>query len=267
MKNVITPKRYLGQNFLQHQGIIFEILNACNFHHEDKVVEIGPGLGALTVYLLKYLSKIIAIEIDADLQTTLNSLPNASEKLELLTQDALTVDFAQWGSEIRIIGNLPYNISTPLLFHLLKFVVYIKDMHFMLQKEVVDRITAAPGSKHYGRLSIMLQISCAVDDILDVPPQAFTPQPKVQSKVIRLRPYTISPYSAVNQTTLSNIVRKAFAMRRKTIINNLKCILNIKDLRAIKINPNARPEQIAIEDYVKIANYIDNLGDTLVSAL
>ena len=258
----IHPKRRLGQNFLQHQGIICEILNVCNFNPEDKVIEIGPGLGALTVHLLKFLSKLMAVEVDQDLKGCLQSLPGAANKLELLIQDALTVDFSQWGVDLRILGNLPYNIATPLLFHLLNFSASIKDIHVMLQKEVVGRMLATPGSKDYGKLSIMLQLLCEVTTVIeDIDPQAFWPIPKVQSAMIRLIPYHNSPYVICNRTTLHTVVTHAFAMRRKTLANNLKLIINPEKLRTININPSLRPEQITIHNYVNIANLIDKNRD------
>lgn len=251
------PRKRFGQNFLQSQTVINALLQAINPQPDDLVIEIGPGLGALTQPLLRHLNHLTAIEIDTDLQVYLTNLPIAANQLTLVNADALTVDFNQWPPQQRIIGNLPYNISTPLLFHLLKFTALIKDMHFMLQKEVVERIAAEPGSKAYGRLSIMMQYFCEVDYLFEVPPEAFNPQPKVNSAVLRLRPHVISPFPKVDIKTLEQVVAKAFSMRRKTLANNLKPILSAQQIMALNLDPSTRPEQISVADYVLLANYCD----------
>lgn len=252
------PRKRFGQNFLQDKHIINNILNVLHLQKDDKVIEIGPGLGALTQPLLKYIEKLTAIEIDTDLQEHLRSLPGAGSKLHLIAADALTIDYSQWGPHLRVVGNLPYNISTPLLFHLLGYASFIEDMHFMLQKEVVARLAAQPGTKVYGRLTVMVQYHCKVESLFDVPPEAFHPVPKVDSAIVRLIPYQVSPYPVVDINALGQLVAKAFAMRRKTLANNLKPLLSAAQLRGLDIDPLARPEQIAVMDYVRIAKLIAN---------
>lgn len=253
------PRKRFGQNFLQDDSIVAKILLALALRPDDNVVEIGPGLGALTQPLLRHLKKLTAIEIDRNLQNHLQSLLLSKDKLQLITADALTVDYSQWGENLRVIGNLPYNISTPLLFHLLKFKVAIKDLHFMLQKEVVERLCASPGTKTYGRLSVMMQYHCQVEHLFDVPAQAFYPKPKVNSAVVRLVPYFISPYPAVEVPKLERLVAQAFSMRRKTLANNLKSLVSKAKLIALGIDPLLRPEQLSIKEFVQIAKIIPDL--------
>ncbi|KTD17977.1 16S rRNA (adenine(1518)-N(6)/adenine(1519)-N(6))-dimethyltransferase RsmA [Legionella jordanis] len=253
-----NPRKRFGQNFLQDRQIINQILSAANLKPEDKVVEIGPGLGALTKPLLRQLNHLNAIEIDQDLLEHLRQLPEAEEKLTLLSADALTVDYSQWGKHLRILGNLPYNISTPLLLHLVNYAPFIDDMHFMLQKEVVLRIAAEPGTKAYGRLTIMLQYFCDVTYLFDVPPEAFYPKPKVDSAIVRLKPYRQSPFPAVNVARLEHLVAQAFSMRRKTVANNLKPFLNAAQLNDLGIDASLRPEQLSIAEYVRLAKFMDN---------
>lgn len=252
------PRKRFGQNFLQNQHIIEDILRTFNPQPTDNVVEIGPGLGALTKPLLRILNSLTAIEIDTDLQTYISEMPQAAEKLRLIGADALTVDYGQLGEHLRIIGNLPYNISTPLLLHLLNHTRHIDDMYFMLQKEVVERLVAQPGCKAYGRLTVIVQYQCEVEQLLSVPPTAFHPQPKVDSAVVRLIPHSIAPYPVIELDQLSRLVACAFSMRRKTLANNLKPLLAASDLISINIDPGLRPEQISITEYVQIAKFINN---------
>lgn len=252
------PRKRFGQNFLKNRHIISDILNAAHLHQDDKVVEIGPGLGALTQPLLKQLNHLTAIEIDTDLQSHLATLPTATEKLDIVPADALTVDYSQWGKELRILGNLPYNISTPLLLHLLDYAQWIEDMHFMLQKEVVMRLAAQPGTKAYGRLSVMVQYHCDVEHLFDVPPEAFHPQPKVDSAIVRLTPYRSSPYPIVDTNRLERLVAQAFSMRRKTLANNLKPVFSATQITELGLDPLSRPEQIAVIDYVRLAKFMVN---------
>ncbi len=254
------PRKRFGQNFLQDHNVINQILSNLHLQKADKVIEIGPGLGALTQPLLKYLHRLIAIEIDRDLQAHLAALPIAKDKLQLIAADALTVDFSQWGNELRIIGNLPYNISTALLLRLLAFSTNIADMHFMLQKEVVERLAAQPGSKNYGRLTVMLQYHCEVEFLFVVPPEAFQPQPKVDSAVVRLVPYKVPIYPKVDILAFERLVAQAFGMRRKTLANNLKPLINAVQLSSLGVDPQARPEQISVRDFVNISNFL-NLAD------
>ncbi|KTD69550.1 dimethyladenosine transferase (16S rRNA dimethylase) [Legionella steelei] len=253
-----SPRKRFGQNFLQNRHIIDDIVRAINPQAEDNMLEIGPGLGALTEPLLRRLNHLTAVEIDTDLQKYLADLAIAQGKLRLVAADALTLDYSQFGSQLRVVGNLPYNISTPLLIHLLRFTSSIEDMHFMLQKEVVERIAAEPGSKAYGRLTVMLQYHCAVDYLFDVPPEAFDPQPKVDSAVVRLIPHRVSPFEEVSKAQLERLVASAFAMRRKTLNNNLKGIITAEQLSTLGIDGSKRPEQISISEYVQLAKFISN---------
>jgi 16S rRNA (adenine1518-N6/adenine1519-N6)-dimethyltransferase len=251
-----SPRKRFGQNFLQNAHIIDSILRAINPQPQDNVLEIGPGLGALTQPLLRKLDHLTAVEIDTDLQQFLAELPIAQGKLKLISADALTIDYSQFGPKLRVVGNLPYNISTPILILLLKFASYIEDMYFMLQKEVVDRMAAGPGSKAYGRLSVMLQYHCEVEHLFDVPPEAFEPQPKVDSAVVRLIPFQKSPFDTIAVEQLERLVASAFAMRRKTLTNNLKGIISFAQLAELGIDGNRRPEQISVAEYVQLAKFI-----------
>ena len=253
-----SPRKRFGQNFLQSKLVINDILRAINPLPDDNMLEIGPGLGALTLPLLDHLKQLIAVEIDTDLQRYLMELPPAQGKLRLIPADALTVDYSQFGGNLRVVGNLPYNISTPILIHLLHFIPNIDDMHFMLQKEVVERIAASPGTKAYGRLSVMLQYHCEVEHLFDVPPEAFDPKPKVDSAIVRLIPYRSSPFEQVNRAKLEQLVASAFAMRRKTLANNLKGIISAIELSELGIDPSRRPEQISVSEYVQLAKFISN---------
>jgi len=248
-------RKRFGQNFLQNQHVIDSILDAFHPTPLENVLEIGPGLGALTKPLLRILPSFTAIEIDRDLYAHLTTEFPA---LRLLNEDALSVDYSQLGQQLRIIGNLPYNISTPLLLYLLGFKSHILDMHFMLQKEVVERLAAVPGTKAYGRLSVMVQYHAAVEQLFIVLPTAFHPMPKVESAVVRITPYHRSPFKDVHVPTLEKLLAMAFSMRRKTIANNLKPLLNANDLLSLGIDPVRRPEQISVAEYVHIANFIDN---------
>lgn len=250
-----NPRKRFGQNFLQSQAVIHQIIAALHLQPQDKVLEIGPGLGALTIPLLQSLPSLTAIEIDRDLHAYW-AKSAFIDKLHLVAADALTVDYSLWGKPIRVVGNLPYNISTPLLFHLLDYIAYIQDMHFMVQKEVALRLAATPGNKNYGRLSIMVQYFCEVSLLFEVPPEAFEPPPKVDSAVIRIRPHTTSPYELVERDKLKQVVTQAFAMRRKTLANNLKPLLSATELETLGINPGARPEQINMEEYVRLTQYL-----------
>lgn len=252
-------KKRFGQNFLIDQGVIHAILQAIQPRLGDVLVEIGPGLGALTIPLLEASKTLTAIEIDRDIIHFFETHPQ--EGLHLIEADALAFDYRTLGHQIRLIGNLPYNISTPLLFHLLTFKTHLQDMHVMLQKEVVDRMIAKPGSKAYGRLSIALQYHCDITPLCVVPHHAFSPAPKVDSAVVRLTPYRHSPYDPVPSDALASIVQKAFQMRRKTLANNLKTILSPEDIKKLDINPSKRPEDLSIEEYVRITQYHISLDD------
>ena len=253
-----SPRKRFGQNFLHDLSVINQILQAIHPSTGDNILEIGPGLGALTFPLLKRVHKLTAVEIDRDLHQYLKEHPATQGKLTLIAADALTVDYSQLGAQLRVIGNLPYNISTPLLIHLLDYCASIDDMHFMLQKEVVERMAASPGNKDYGRLSVIIQYYCQVEHLFNVLPEAFDPAPKVESAIVRLTPYQESPYGPVEKGSLERIVASSFAMRRKTLNNNLKGIIAAADLEHLGIDPGKRPEQISVAEYVQLAKFISN---------
>jgi 16S rRNA (adenine1518-N6/adenine1519-N6)-dimethyltransferase len=252
------PRKRFGQHFLRDQAVIQAIVHAIHPQAIDHMVEIGPGLGAITRPLLQTLHELTAIEIDTDLHELLTTLAEYKDKLNVIHADALTVDFSALGNMIRVVGNLPYNISTPLIMHLLDHKNHIDDMHFMLQKEVVERMAASPNCKAYGRLSIMVQYHCQTEYLFDVSADAFYPPPKVESAVIRLTPYRVSPYPNVCFPTFQKVVNTAFGMRRKTLANNLKPLLSTEALEALSIDPKKRPEQISINEYVQIAQFVSD---------
>ena len=255
------PRKRFGQNFLQDQGVIADILNAVSPEAGDIFVEIGPGLAALTRPLLERIPHLHAVEIDRDIVAHLaERFP--PERLTVHNADALDFDFGALaraiapGGQIRLIGNLPYNISTPLLFHLASFSSAISDMHFMLQKEVVDRMVAEPGTSDYGRLGIMLQYRFVMDRVLNVPPAAFNPPPKVDSAVVRMIPWPKLPHPANDESLLEEIVQAAFAQRRKTLRNNLKGIASDAELESLGIDPGWRAENVSVAQFVALANHL-----------
>lgn len=254
----IARKRF-GQNFLHDQYVINRIISRFHPQNGQCIVEIGPGLGALTWPLLEQVDSLHAIELDRDLVARFEMDPRARGRLNLHQHDALKFDFSSLVNspgKLRIIGNLPYNISTPLLFHLLEFAPFIDDMMFMLQKEVVQRITAAPGGKNYGRLSVILQSQCAVEKIIDVHPGAFSPPPKVDSAVVQLIPHTKAVAGITNRDNFSRIVKASFAQRRKTLRNNLKGILTETEITAAGIAPSVRAETLSLEDFSALTKQI-----------
>ncbi|MFP5380720.1 MAG: 16S rRNA (adenine(1518)-N(6)/adenine(1519)-N(6))-dimethyltransferase RsmA [Gammaproteobacteria bacterium] len=243
-----TPRKRFGQNFLVDDGVIHAIVNAIRPQAGETVVEIGPGLGALTRPLLEHLTHLHVVELDRDLVARLRRTWPA-DRMTVHEGDALKFDFASLGDGLRIVGNLPYNISTPLLFHLLTFAPHIRDMTFMLQKEVVERMVAAPSTPDYGRLSIMLQRRCHMDWLLDVPPTAFNPPPKVDSAVVRLIPKTPAEIAPLDEALFARVVAAAFAQRRKTLKNTLGTLFTPADFAALGIDPGLRAEALAIVDY------------------
>ncbi len=255
MKAHVARKRF-GQNFLVDQGIIAAIVNALDPARADTVVEIGPGLGALTRPLLERLDRLHVVEIDRDLIERLRQ-QHSPQRLSIHAGDALAFDFSSLGQNLRLIGNLPYNISTPLLFHLASYGQQVRDMHFMLQKEVVERMVAEPGCADYGRLTVMLQYRFWLEWLLDVPPKSFNPPPKVDSAVVRLIPKAPELLTARNEARFAQVVQSAFAQRRKMLRNNLKGILDDAGFAALSIAPTLRPEDLPVEDYVRIANYLE----------
>lgn len=250
----IFAKKKLGQHFLHDQNIIAKIVKFINPKPDHNIVEIGPGLGALTMQILPQAKHMLAIELDKDVIPRLQNQCKQLGSLEIYNQDFLKTDLSQFPIPIRLVGNLPYNISTPILFKAIDNIHNIKDMHFMLQKEVAQRIVAEPGSKTYGRLSIMVQYCCQVELLIHVGPGSFTPPPKVDSAVIRLTPKAQHPIKALDNKLFSDIVRTAFCQRRKTIHNSLKGYINTEGLQSIGINPKNRPEQLGIDEFVLISN-------------
>lgn len=251
------PRKRFGQNFLQNSHIVQQIMRTVDAQPNDNLVEIGPGLGALTQFLLQQVNHLNVIEVDKDLANQLSVSLNNAQKLTIHTQDVLHFDFNIFATKhMRVIGNLPYNITTPLIFHLLKFQSKIQDMHFMLQKEVVDRLCAKPNSKDYGRLSIMVQYHCETKYLFSVDPSAFYPAPKVDSAFVQLIPRPF-PITATNITLLQDITRDAFNLRRKTLSNALKPYLELADFVTLDLKPTLRPEVLSVSDFVKISNYVD----------
>lgn len=256
-------RKRFGQHFLTDEFVIDQMMSSINPSSGQALIEIGPGLGALTLPLAAQLDKIVVIELDRHLADRLTDHPQLKEKLILRQQDVLSVNFselyASFNQPFRILGNLPYNISTPLLFHLFKDIHCIDDMHFMLQREVVDRLLAAPDTKAYGRLSVMVQYHCQVIPILEVSPDAFTPMPKVHSAVIRLIPHrSLShPYPLTNTERLHVVTRQAFNQRRKTLRNSLGSLFTEQKLIDIGVDPGLRAENISVEQYCLLANKLD----------
>ncbi len=248
-------RKRFGQNFLHDPAIIQQIINALNPRRQDHVVEIGPGKGALTKPLLERVDKLDVIEIDRDLVNVLTTNIDNHNGLNIHEADALKLDYSKFDhTDLRIVGNLPYNISTPLLFHLLTYKGCIKDMLFMLQKEVVDRICAECGNKQYGRLSIMLQYYCDVESLFVIKPGAFNPSPKVDSTIVRITPLPYPRYELFDHESLKVIVRVAFSQRRKTLRNSLKIYINETNIKDLGIAPEIRAENLQIIDFVKLAN-------------
>ena len=254
MKEHRARKRF-GQNFLQDTRIIQDIINAVRPQPGDTVIEIGPGLAAITAPLAAKLDVLHVVEIDRDIVARLQKLPFAN-KLVIHQGDVLQFDFASVPGKKKIVGNLPYNISTPLLFRFSEVVSDIIDMHFMLQKEVVERMVAAPKSNDYGRLSVMLQYFFDMECLIDVPPEAFDPAPKVDSAVVRMIPQAGRIGTAHDFAHFARLVKQAFAQRRKTIRNNLKDIATDADLLAVGIDPQHRPEHIEPQLYVALSNLL-----------
>ncbi|MFZ2266846.1 MAG: 16S rRNA (adenine(1518)-N(6)/adenine(1519)-N(6))-dimethyltransferase RsmA [Azonexus sp.] len=254
MKAHVARKRF-GQNFLVDQGIIGAIVSAIDPQRADRVVEIGPGLGAITEPLMARVDHLHVVEIDRDLIARLKK-QHTRERMSIHEGDALAFDFASIGQDLRLVGNLPYNISTPLLFHLAEYVDVVRDMHFMLQKEVVERMVAEPGTADFGRMSVMLQYRFYLEWLIDVPPDSFDPPPKVQSAVVRLIPKPVSELNAKSQEKLAQVVQTAFSQRRKMLRNTLKTLLADDDFAKLSIDSTRRPEDLSVDDYVRIANYL-----------
>ncbi len=259
----IAKKRF-GQNFLTDQGVITSLVEAISPRMDDLLVEIGPGLGALTKPLLQRLKLLHVVEVDRDIiawmQTEYSKPAYSNNAIEIHNADALKFDFTSLGDNLRVTGNLPYNISTPILFHLLDNVSHITDMHFMLQKEVVERMVAHPSTPAYGRLSVMLQYRLKMDYLITVPPEAFEPAPKVESAFVRCVPHAALPFVAKDEALFAKVVLAAFGQRRKTLRNTLKGLLEDDGFIALNINSQLRAENLSVADFVSIANYLSEIN-------
>lgn len=261
MKHI--PRKRFGQHFLHDPAVIARIVAAIRPRESETIVEIGPGQGAITMPLLQAAGRLQVIELDRDLIEPLCQRCSPVGSLIVHNADALRVDFCTLGSEtapLRVVGNLPYNISTPLLFHLLAQARCISDMHFMLQKEVVDRMAAAPGTRQYGRLSVMVQYRCRVTRLFAIGPGAFQPPPRVESAFVRLEPYRELPIAIQDEAMLEALVRQAFAQRRKTLRNALRGILEEEAIRGLGIDPSTRAEMLGLEAFAALANHAASLS-------
>lgn len=254
------PRKRFGQHFLRDQVVIDGIVQALAPTPGEAIVEIGPGLGALTEPVLQCSGHLTVIELDRALAQRLQQHAVWANRLTVIQQDVLTVDFKalaqQLGQPLRLVGNLPYNISTPLLFALFEQAASIQDMHWMLQAEVVDRLVAKPGSKAYGRLSVLTQYYCQVAYLFPVPATAFQPPPKVLSAVVRLTPHRQPPYPVAAPHCLQHVCRAAFNQRRKTLRNSLRELLTATELLALGIDPALRAENLTLEHYCRLANHL-----------
>ena len=255
-----NPRKRFGQNFLHDHSIINNILASVQAEPGEHWVEIGPGMGALTEPLLKNDITLDVVELDRDLVVFLQEKFSGKSNLTIHSADALRFDFAGLAKadkqKMRVIGNLPYNISTPLMFHLLANTNTIEDMHFMLQREVVERICAGPGSKRYGRLSVMMQYYCDAELLFEVPPESFDPIPKVTSAIIRLVPHVKPPVVVNDLANLNRVVTDAFSQRRKTLRNSLKNLLSEEQIRSLQIDPILRAENLSLHDFAQLSNLI-----------
>ncbi|OGA93808.1 MAG: 16S rRNA (adenine(1518)-N(6)/adenine(1519)-N(6))-dimethyltransferase [Betaproteobacteria bacterium RIFCSPLOWO2_12_FULL_66_14] len=251
------PRKRFGQHFLADRAVLKRIVDAIDPLPGQCLLEIGPGRGALTAPLIERAGRLSAIEIDRDLIAGLRGrFP--PEKLQLLEADALHFDYALLPEDLRVVGNLPYNISTPLLFRLCEFATRFRDLHFMLQKEVVERMAARPSTAHYGRLTVMLQHWFSVTRLFNVPPGAFRPPPKVDSAVVRLLPRTAAERGEVDVAALRRVVTAAFSQRRKTIGNALSTLFDPDRLAALGVDAMARAENLSLADYVRLARSLSS---------
>lgn len=262
-------RKRFGQNFLHDPGVIERIIRAINPKPDDAIVEIGPGLGAITEEILAINPALQVVELDRDLIPVLRTKFFNYPDFRIHEADALKFDFSQLAGDkpLRIIGNLPYNISTPLIFHLLSYSGVVQDMHFMLQKEVVQRMAAVPGDNNYGRLGIMTQYFCRVQPLFEVGAGAFRPAPKVDSAIVRMVPHTSLPHPAKDLGTLQSVVRTAFNARRKTLRKALAGLVTVEQLQGLGINDGLRPENLGLADYVAIADMlVDRKDDSLAQS-
>jgi 16S rRNA (adenine1518-N6/adenine1519-N6)-dimethyltransferase len=258
-----TARKRFGQNFLRDSHIVSKMIDSIHPRPGEHLVEIGPGQGALTLPLLERAQTLMAIEIDRDLIEPLRQRAQSVGSLQLHVADALAFDLSTLiapGESLRLVGNLPYNISTPLLFHCLEYADRIVDCHFMLQQEVVERMAAPPNSKVYGRLSVMLQYHCEVIPLFLIPPSAFTPEPAVMSQWVRLIPHHPKPLVAQDYGLFARVVSQAFTGRRKMIRNTLKGLMTAPELETLGLEPTSRPETLSVADYISISNYLSKYG-------
>lgn len=256
--NFSAPRKSLGQNFLQDPNIINKIVASLNIRSDDVVMEIGPGRGALSELILPLASHVHLVEFDRDLVTYWQQRAENVSHLSVHGQDILKFDLAGLlataNQPIKVIGNLPYNISSPVLFHLMQFAESIESQVVMLQKEVVERMASAPGSKKYGRLSVMLQQRYMIENLFTVPPKAFYPPPKVDSAIVRLTPLSDVSHPVDNQLDFARLVKQAFSMRRKTLRNTLKGLLDVNDIASVGVDPSARAETLSVAQFAALSN-------------
>lgn len=249
------PKKRFGQNFLVNDIIIDKIIEQFNPQKSQAILEIGPGRGALTHKLIQHAQHLYVVEIDREIVAQLKKQFVGCSTITLIAQDMLTFNLRALEQPVRVIGNLPYNISTEVLFHLLESKENIQDMLFMLQKEVVDRITASPNTKAYGKLSVLLQYACFTQKLFEVPPDAFYPKPKVTSSIVKLTPFKQLPCIAENTSHLKIIVHSAFTARRKTLRNALNKLFTEDDFKALALDNSLRPENLSVAQYVTLSNH------------
>lgn len=252
-------RKRFGQHFLTDEGVIEAIVRSIAPQRDDAVIEIGPGLSALTEPLLAALNHLTVVEIDRDLAARLRQ-QHPRERLTVVQGDALDIDFAGLGERLRIVGNLPYNISSPLLFHLMAYAEQVIDQHFMLQREVIDRMVAAPSSSDYGRLSVMLQSRYRMHKLFDVAPESFDPPPRVVSAVVRMVPLPASRRQPRSDQAFEKLVARAFAQRRKMLRRGLADWTPLIDWDALAIAPTARAEELSVDQFIALADHLLEKG-------
>lgn len=265
-----TARKRFGQNFLHDPAVIERIVKAIAPKPTDHLVEIGPGLGAITEPVTELAGKLTVVELDRDLAQRLAEHPTLADKLTIYQTDAMKFDFRQLvpaNGKLKVFGNLPYNISTPLLFHLFEFADDIENMHFMLQKEVVERMTAAHGSKTYGRLTVMTQFFCHAMPVVEVGPGAFKPAPKVDSAVVRLIPKSAAERQDVPVAVLNRVCLEAFNQRRKTLRNCFSNFATAEQIAELGIDPSLRPEQLPVSEFIRVAKWLATQPNAEISKL
>lgn len=252
-------RKRFGQNFLNDERVIQRIVDAVAPAPDQLIIEIGPGQAALTRPLAESGAELLLLELDRDLAAQLETRFAGRDTIRVVSADALQTDFSDLtgGRSFRLVGNLPYNISTPLLFHVLQWHRQIIDMHFMLQQEVVRRMAAEPGGKAWGKLSVMCQYRCSVTPLFTVPPEAFYPSPKVQSSVVRLVPHATPPVRITDMSVFEHLVNQAFSQRRKTLRNSLRGLLDATSIESVGIDPGARPETLSLEQFAALSELLE----------